>query len=77
MDRPIVRHGFTVVSVNGKQIPVRIMLVKYDGFIETYYQEDGYAFEFAYGCASFEGFSECMRMAVLNAEKWGVHNEQS
>lgn len=74
MERPIIRHGFTYVFVNGNQIPIRIMLVKYDGFIETYYQEDGYAFEFAYGICSFEGFKEAMKMAVHNAKEWGVHN---
>ncbi len=74
MNHPIVRHGFTVVEVNGKQIPVRIMLVKYDDVIETYYQEEGCAFEFAYGCASFEGFKECMKMAIRNARMWGLHD---
>lgn len=75
MDRPVVRHGFTVVTVNGKKIPVRIMLIKYDGFIETYYQEEGYAFEYAYGGASFEGFEEFMKMAVRNAKDWGIHDD--
>jgi len=76
MDRPVVRHGFTVVTVNGKKIPVRIMLIKYDGFIETYYQEEGYPYEFAYGVASFEGFKETLRMAQLNVYSWGLHYEE-
>lgn len=75
MERPVIRHGFTHVLVDGKAIPVRIMLVKYDDFIETYYQEDGYSFEFAYGIARFEGFKEVMKMAVRNAKEWGVHND--
>ena len=74
MNRPVVRHGFTVVEEDGKQIPVRIMLVKYGDVIETYYQEEGYPFEFAYGCADFEGFKESMRMAIRNAKCWGVHD---
>lgn len=73
MNKPIVRHGFTVVEEDGKQISIRIMLVKYDGCIETYYQEDGYPFGFAYGIASFEGFNEAMKMAIRNAKDWGVH----
>lgn len=75
MVRPVTRHGFTVVMVNGKQVPIRIMLVKYDGYIETYYQEEGYPYEFAYGVASFEGFTESMKMAIRNAKDWGVHDE--
>ena len=75
MERPIIRHGFTYVSVDGKPVPIRIMLVKYDEFIETYYQEDGYAFEFAYGIALSEGFKKAMKMAVRNAKEWGVHND--
>lgn len=75
MIRPVTRHGFTVVMVNGTQIPIRIMLIKYNGCIETYYQEEGYPYEFAYGCAAFEGFSECMKMAIRNAKEWGIHYE--
>ncbi len=75
MKCPTVRHGATVVTAKGREILVRIMLVKYDGCIETYYQEEGYPFGFAYGCAGFEGFRECMKMAIHNAKDWGIHYE--
>lgn len=70
MERPIIRHGSTTVMMNGEEVTIRIMLIKYDYGIETYYQMPGYPFVFAYGVAMFEGFNECMKMAVRNAEDW-------
>lgn len=71
-ERPIIRHGSTVITVNGMQYSIRIMLVKYDYCIETYYQAPGHPYEFAYGVADFEGFSECMKMAIRNAKEWWI-----
>lgn len=70
MNNPKVRHGAITVFSNGRIIPLRIMLVMYDGVIETYYQEDGKPYEFAYGIAEHEGFHYAMQMAIYNAEEW-------
>ena len=75
MNNPKVRHGSTTVFINGRIINIRIMLVMYDGAIETYYQEEGYPYEFAYGVAEFEGFHDAMQMAIAHAEEWGLHYE--
>ena len=75
IDAPVVRHDAIGVLKNNKIILVRIMLVKYDGIIEVYYQEEGYPYEFAYGVAEFEGFTETMRYAQINVYNWGLHYE--
>lgn len=73
MANPVVRHGSVIVSAKGKNIPVRILLVKYNGAIEVYFQSEGYPYEFAYGLPDHVGFKDVMEMAIANAAVWGVH----
>ena len=75
IDTPIVRHDVVKVEKYGKKVFVRIMLMKYDNLSEVYYQEEGYPYEFAYGVADFEGFTETLRMAQVNVYNWGLHYE--
>lgn len=74
--KPETRFDVVRVEKNGEPVIVRIMLLKYDGNIEVYYQEDGYQFEFAYGVAGFEGWTNTMSMAMVNATAWGLHYEE-
>lgn len=76
MNHPVVRHGTTNVIVDGTPVYVRIMLVKYDGDIEVYYQSENHPYEFAFGVAGFEGFKVVMDMAVRNAKDWGIHYDE-
>lgn len=76
MNHPVVRHGTTTVTVDGIPVQVRIMLVKYDGCIEVYYQEENFPFEFSFGCAGCEGFKDVMDMAIRNAKDWGIHYDE-
>lgn len=72
---PVIRHDVIMVVKNNEQLVVRIMLVKYEGMIEVYYQEEGYPYEFAYGVADFEGFTRTLRDAQINVYRWGLHYE--
>lgn len=74
--KPETRFDVVRVEKNGEPVIVRIMLLKYDGNIEVYYQEDGYQFEFSYGVSAFEGWTNTMRMALVNAAVWGLHYEE-
>lgn len=76
MEIPLVKHDVVKVVKNGQDCIVRIMLCKYDGIIEVYYQEEGYPYEFAYGVASFEGFTRTLRDAQINVYRWGLHYEE-
>lgn len=73
---PETRFDVVRVEKNGEPVTVRIMLLKYDGNIEVYYQEDGYPFEFAYGVAGFEGWAATMSMAHAYIPVWGLHYEE-
>lgn len=72
---PVVRHDAIKVEKHGKKVAVRIMLVKYDDFIEVYYQEESYPYEFAYGVASSEGLAKTLHLAQINVYNWGLHYE--
>lgn len=69
--KPETRFDVVRVEKDGEPVIVRIMLLKYDGNIEVYYQ-----FEFAYGVAGFEGWTNTMSMAMVNATAWGLHYEE-
>lgn len=73
---PETRFDVIRAEKNGEPVTVRIMLLKYDGNIEVYYQEEGYSFEFAYGVAGFEGWRSTMSMAQACAPIWGLHYEE-
>ena len=76
VQKPETRFDVIRVEKNGEPVTVRIMLMKYDGAIEVYYQEDGYPFEFAYGVAGFEGWTATMSMAQAYIPVWGLHYEE-
>lgn len=75
MANPVVRHGSTIVSLNSQRIRVRILLIKYDGCIETYFQDGDYPYQFAYGLSDCIGFRDAMQIAINNAETWGFNHE--
>lgn len=71
--QPEIRHDVVRVEKNGKPVIVRVMVMKYDGHMEVYYQEEGYSFEFAYGVSLCQGWTKTMSMALVNACVWGLH----
>lgn len=73
---PETRFDVVRVEKNGEPVIVRVMVMKYDGHLEVYYQEDGYSFEFAYGVSLCQGWTKTMSMALVNAGVWGLHYEE-
>ena len=76
LNTPIVRHEAVKVIKDGELVIVRIMLIKYDGNVEVYYQEDGYPFEFAYGVADSESITKILMDAQINVYRWGLHYDE-
>ncbi len=75
MEHPVTRHYLTYIPEDGGLLPVRIMLVKYDGNIEVYYQMENFPFEFAFGIAGFEGFAEALKLAIGFVDEWRENHE--
>ena len=71
--QPEIRHDVVRVEKSGEPVTVRVMVMKYDGHMEVYYQEEGYPFEFAYGVSLCQGWTKTMPMALVNAAVWGLH----
>lgn len=71
---PIVTHDTIVIQKNGERVVIRIMLVKYDGNIEVYYQERGYPFEFAFGIPA-QSMKKALTLAHANAVVY-LHYEE-
>lgn len=66
LETPFVKHDAIIVLKRGERVILRIMLVRYEGIIETYYQEEGYPYEYAYGIPA-TGMTRALTIAHANA----------
>ena len=74
VEPPFIKHDAIIILKNGERVLVRILLVKYEGCIEIYYQERGYPFEFAFGIPS-KSMKEALTLAHANAVVY-LHYEE-